>query len=133
MIVEKLAIFVCYLGLKEDFIKSSHYKLSNGVFFTLCLEFSFFQLFSEIPYAIVWGPYGGSEVHGFLSYFDSKVEEATDEEHTGDGDDVSNEIFLLEMFTLLSIFFGLSGEPVEVEEVWGKIDAADEEPEGDSA
>ena len=72
-------------------------------------------------------------MHGFLSDFNSKVEKATDEKHTGDGDDVSNEIFLLKVFTLLSILFGLTGKSVEAEEVRGKIYATDEESEGDSA
>lgn len=132
MIVE-IANFALILDLKEDFAKKGHYKSSNGVFLTLCLEFSFFQLFSQIFNTIVRGPYGGSKVHGFLSNFDSKVEQPANEEHTCYGDDVSNEIFLLKVFTLLSILFGLTGQSVQAEEVRGKIYATDEESEGNSA
>jgi hypothetical protein len=72
-------------------------------------------------------------MHGFLSNLDSKVEKPTQEKHASDSDYVPDKIFFLKMFRLLSVFFGVSGKPVQVEEVRGEVDTSDEKSKGNSA
>ncbi len=83
--------------------------------------------------AVVRDPNSGSQMHRFLSNFDSKVEKSTEDKHASDSDDVPDEIFFLKVFRLLSEFFGVSGKPVQVKEVRGEIDASNEKSEGDSS